>query len=69
MNEIIRYEYLSELELLKNKHFIKVLTGIRRSGKSTILNQFKKILIKKYNVPINNIQIYDFNDKRLLTHN
>lgn len=44
---IYREEYMSKLNSYKDKKIIKVLTGIRRSGKSTILNEFKKELIDK----------------------
>lgn len=43
---IYRKEYMDKLFAYKDKKIIKVLTGIRRSGKSTILNEFKKELIK-----------------------
>lgn len=42
---IYREEYMNKLNSYKDKKIIKVLTGIRRSGKSTILNEFKKELI------------------------
>lgn len=42
---IYRKEYLEKLEALKDKKIIKVLTGIRRCGKSTILDEFRKTLI------------------------
>ena len=38
--------YLANLRLLKNQNLIKVITGIRRSGKSTILELFRNELIK-----------------------
>ena len=40
MNEkiIYREEYMKKLNLYKDKQIIKVITGIMRSGKSTILN-------------------------------
>lgn len=43
---IYREQYINKLNAYKDKRIIKVLTGIRRSGKSTILNQFKKELIE-----------------------
>ena len=43
--KIYRKEYMEKLTAYKDKRIIKVLTGIRRSGKSTILNEFKKKLI------------------------
>ncbi len=39
---IYREQYMNKLNSYKDKRIIKVLNGIRRSGKSTILNQFKK---------------------------
>ena len=44
---IYREEYMNKLASYKDKQIIKVITGIRRSGKSTILNEFKKELIDK----------------------
>ena len=43
---IERKEYLSQLESWKDKHIIKVVTGIRRCGKSTLLKQFQNKLIE-----------------------
>ncbi|MDR2846788.1 MAG: ATP-binding protein [Mycoplasmataceae bacterium] len=62
MQEIIRTYYLNTLIEWKDKHFIKVITGVRRSGKSTILNQFKTKIIKDFKVNKNQIISYDFND-------
>jgi len=39
-NKIIRKEYLSKLRLFKDKDLIKVVSGIRRSGKSTLFQLF-----------------------------
>ncbi len=41
---IQRREYLSKLISFKDKHIIKVITGIRRCGKSTLLDLFKEHL-------------------------
>ena len=38
---IYREQYMNKLNLYKDKQIIKVITGIRRSGKSTILIEFK----------------------------
>lgn len=46
MEQIYRNQYISKLISLKDKKIIKVLTGIRRAGKSTILKQFRDYLIK-----------------------
>ena len=38
---IIRKEYLEELIKWKDENVIKVVTGIRRCGKSTLLTQYQ----------------------------
>ena len=43
---IQRPEYLNELKRFKDKELIKVVTGIRRCGKSTLLEMFKKYLVE-----------------------
>ena len=43
---IARPEYLNELKRFKDKDLIKVVTGIRRCGKSTLLEMYKKQLIQ-----------------------
>ena len=43
---IERPEYLKELKKFKDKELIKVITGIRRCGKSTLLEIYKKHLIE-----------------------
>lgn len=42
---ILRETYLKKLRQLKDQNVIKVITGIRRSGKSTLLEAFKNELI------------------------
>lgn len=45
MNELVREEYLAKLDLFRDRpDLIKIISGVRRSGKSTILAQFRKIL-------------------------
>lgn len=41
---IPRKEYLDQLKGLRDKQVIKVITGIRRCGKSTLLSQFQEYL-------------------------
>lgn len=43
---VIRKEYLSRLLAWKNEQVIKVVTGIRRCGKSTLLKQFQDRLLE-----------------------
>lgn len=42
---IIREKYLNKMIDLKDTEFIKVITGVRRSGKSTLMLMFKEYLI------------------------
>ena len=44
---VIRKEYLSRLLAWKNEQVIKVVTGIRRCGKSTLLKQFQDRLLEE----------------------
>ena len=56
---ISRKNYIQQLEKLKNKHIIKVVTGLRRSGKSTLLAMFAEQIIAS-GVPSNRVQQYNF---------
>ena len=42
---INRQEYLDKLISLKDKQIIKIVTGIRRCGKSTLLDLFAEYLL------------------------
>lgn len=42
---IIREKYLNKMISLKDTEFIKVITGVRRSGKSTLMLMFKDYLL------------------------
>lgn len=45
MSELIRTEYLEKLDSFRDRpDLVKIVTGVRRSGKSTILSQFRKRL-------------------------
>ncbi len=39
-----REEYLNKLKMMRDKEVIKVITGVRRCGKSTLLQQFREYL-------------------------
>ena len=65
--------YLDKLIKFKDKQFIKVITGIRRCGKSTLLKLFREYLLKfdvseKQIIYINfeSIQFDDIKDYKLL---
>ena len=54
MNRINRPQYLEKLISYKDKDVVKIVTGIRRCGKSTLLDLFVDYLISE-NVPKENI--------------
>ena len=60
---IIRQKYLNQLRLLKDQKVIKVITGIRRSGKSTLLELFRDDL-KKQNIAKEQIQFFNFEEEK-----
>ncbi len=47
MQSIARKRYLNTLSILKDKNLIKVATGVRRCGKSTLMAQFQDLLRKE----------------------
>lgn len=44
MQNVLRKRYLETLKILKDKNLIKVATGVRRCGKSTLMMQFQDLL-------------------------
>lgn len=63
-----RKEYLDKLIALKDKKVIKVITGVRRCGKSTLMAIYKNYLIRngidKETIISINFEDYDFYDLR-----
>jgi len=57
--QIVRNEYINTLLSYKDKDIIKVVTGLRRSGKSTLLQMFRDLLLKG-EVTEKQIQFYNF---------
>lgn len=58
MKIIPRTQYLEILRVLKDKNLIKVATGVRRCGKSTLMSQFQDLLRKENeDVPILSINM------------
>jgi predicted AAA+ superfamily ATPase len=58
MQKILRKADLAKLSVLKDKNLIKVVTGVRRAGKSTLLLQFQDLLrAENPNVSIISINI------------
>lgn len=53
-----RKQYLDKLKKIQNKQIIKVITGVRRCGKSTLLRQFREYLKES---GIEETQIIDIN--------
>lgn len=56
---IYRQEYVDKLRAYKDKDIIKVVTGLRRSGKSTLFELFRKDLITS-GVTTEQVQLYNF---------
>ena len=54
-----RKEYIEKLLAYKDKDLIKVVSGLRRSGKSTLLGLYREILLKQ-GVGKRQIQFYNF---------
>lgn len=44
MQTVLRSQYLDVLKVLKDRNLIKVVTGVRRCGKSTLMSQFQDVL-------------------------
>lgn len=81
---IERPNYINELIKFKDKDLIKIITGIRRCGKSTLMELYKKYLIDngvhenqiisinledlKYNFIQTYMDLYHYIDDRLLTN-
>ena len=59
--EVKRETYLSKLRSVKDKNLIKVVTGIRRCGKSFLLKQFRSEVISN-GTPETNTQYLNFED-------
>lgn len=68
MDRIEREEYLQKLITFKDKQLIKVITGVRRCGKSTIMEIFqdylKSVGISESQILAVNLEDYDFYELR-----
>lgn len=68
MKLIQRNEYLQKLTALRGKQIIKVITGIRRCGKSTLMEMFQQTLLEDGVAPQNivaiNLEDYDYKNLR-----
>ena len=62
---IARELYLNRLKQLKDQNLIKVITGIRRCGKSTFLEAFRNELLKE-GVSSENIIFLNFEERENL---
>ena len=63
---IERPEYLKQLIAFKDKDLIKIVTGIRRCGKSTLFDLYSKYLqsngVDKNQIVRINLEDYEFNE-------
>ncbi len=62
---IQRETYLSKLRQLKDQNLIKVITGVRRCGKSTLLEAFKNELLSS-GISAKNIVFLNFEERKNL---
>jgi len=62
---ITREDYLKKLRLLKDQDLIKVITGVRRCGKSTLLKTFQNELLE-LGVNSENIIFFNFEERENL---
>ena len=58
MKTLTRTEYLDQLKSVNGTHDIKVITGVRRSGKSVLMHSYIEWI--KRNVKNANIILIDF---------
>jgi predicted AAA+ superfamily ATPase len=61
--EILRTNYLEQLKKYVNIPLVKVITGIRKCGKSTLLKQFRLYLIDEIKIKIDHLIYYEFDDE------
>ena len=62
---IIRQDYIDHLSRFKDIKIIKILVGIRRCDKSTILDMYIDVLVEKYKVSGENIYKQTYTSKEL----
>lgn len=66
MQQIPRKQYLDQLIAWKDKHIIKVITGVRRCGKSTLMEMFQDYLytqnVSKEQMITINLEDFDYYD-------
>lgn len=60
---IARPDYINQLKLLQDQKIIKVITGIRRSGKSTLLELFRDNL-RTQGIRKSQIQTFNFEEEK-----
>lgn len=65
MKLIERRPYMQNLRNFKDEHIIKVVTGMRRCGKSTLFEMFAEELQER--IPARQIQFYNFEDLTTLS--
>ena len=66
MKLIRRDKYISQLEMVKNIPDIKVITGVRRSGKSKLMDAFSAIIAEDKNANVVRIRLNQKKNKKLL---
>ena len=67
MKLIRRDKYISQLEMVKNIPDIKVITGVRRSGKSKLMDAFSAIIAEDKNANVVRIRLNQIRNFWMLT--
>lgn len=60
-----RPDFINRLLKFKDANIIKILVGIRRCGKSTVLDMYKDILLNEYKISSENIFQKKYTTKEL----
>lgn len=65
---VVRKEFMRILRDWKNKRIIKVVTGVRRCGKSTLLNQFREEIERNEECNTVSVNFDDLDNENLLDY-
>lgn len=64
---LVRRELLEEIEKYLRQREIVIITGVRRSGKSSLMRLVCSDLLEKEDAPLSNILYLNFEDERFIT--
>lgn len=61
---VTRPQYLNEVLSYQDTEFVKVITGVRRSGKSSVMQMYRQHLLD-HGTSVNHIMYLNFNHSKL----